>query len=83
MNSENFVAANGEQRIIKKYPKMCIRDRTQHQVALTLDDGPDPQVTPRVLDLLDTGAAKASFFCIGRRARQHPALCRELSLIHI
>ena len=51
---------------------------TQHQVALTLDDGPDPQVTPRVLDLLDTGAAKASFFCIGQRARQHPALCREI-----
>ncbi len=51
---------------------------TQHQVALTLDDGPDPQVTPRVLDLLDAAAARASFFCIGWRARQHPALCREI-----
>lgn len=49
-----------------------------HEVALTIDDGPDPEVTPRVLDLLDAAGAKASFFCIGRRARQHPALCREI-----
>lgn len=50
----------------------------RQQVALTLDDGPDPEVTPRVLDLLDGAGAKASFFCIGWRARQHPGLCREI-----
>src|SRR5512138_1762845 len=48
-------------------------------VALTIDDGPDPEVTPRVLDLLDAAGARASFFCIGRRARAHPALCREIA----
>lgn len=48
------------------------------QVALTFDDGPDPYTTPRVLDLLDGAGAKASFFCIGRRARAHPALVREI-----
>ena len=47
-------------------------------VALTFDDGPDPQVTPRVLDLLDDRGAKASFFCIGTRAALHPALLREI-----
>jgi peptidoglycan/xylan/chitin deacetylase (PgdA/CDA1 family) len=47
-------------------------------VALTIDDGPDPDVTPRVLDLLDTAGAHASFFCIGERARHHPALVREI-----
>ncbi|GAA6143099.1 polysaccharide deacetylase family protein [Hydrogenophaga sp. 5NK40-0174] len=47
-------------------------------VALTLDDGPDPAVTPQVLDLLDAARVKASFFCIGWRARAHPALCREI-----
>ncbi len=47
-------------------------------VALTFDDGPDPQVTPRVLDSLDAAGAKASFFCIGWRAREHPGLCREI-----
>jgi len=48
------------------------------EVALTIDDGPDPEVTPRVLDQLDTAGAKASFFCIGHRARAHPELCREI-----
>lgn len=48
------------------------------QIALTFDDGPDPEVTPRVLDLLDTAGARASFFCIGRRARAHPALVRQI-----
>lgn len=46
--------------------------------ALTLDDGPDPAVTPRVLDLLDRHGVHATFFCIARRARQHPALLREI-----
>lgn len=49
------------------------------EIALTIDDGPDPEVTPRVLDLLDAAGARASFFCIGRRARAHPALCREIA----
>lgn len=47
-------------------------------VALTFDDGPDPEVTPRVLDLLDRHGATASFFCVGARARRHPALVREI-----
>lgn len=52
--------------------------QARREVALTIDDGPDPNVTPRVLDLLDAAGAKASFFCIGRRAREHAVLCREI-----
>lgn len=52
--------------------------QARREIALTIDDGPDPQVTPAVLDLLDAAQAKATFFCIGWRARQHPALCREI-----
>lgn len=48
------------------------------RIALTFDDGPDPEVTPRVLDLLDAHGAKASFFVIGERAARHPALLREM-----
>jgi peptidoglycan-N-acetylglucosamine deacetylase len=48
------------------------------EIALTFDDGPNPEVTPRVLDLLDSANAKASFFCIGELVRQHPALAREI-----
>jgi peptidoglycan/xylan/chitin deacetylase (PgdA/CDA1 family) len=50
----------------------------RNEIALTIDDGPDPDVTPRVLDLLDAAGARASFFCIGWRARENPALCREI-----
>lgn len=42
------------------------------RIALTIDDGPDPDVTPRVLDLLDRYDARATFFCIGDLARCHP-----------
>jgi peptidoglycan-N-acetylglucosamine deacetylase len=52
--------------------------RARREIALTIDDGPDPKVTPAVLDLLDEAQVKATFFCIGWRARQHPALCREI-----
>ncbi len=48
------------------------------EVAITLDDGPDPQLTPAVLDVLDEGGARASFFCIGARAKVQPELCREI-----
>ncbi|RPJ73173.1 MAG: polysaccharide deacetylase family protein, partial [Desulfobacteraceae bacterium] len=52
--------------------------RGERGVSLTFDDGPDPEVTPRVLDVLDTAGARASFFCIGRRVRAHPGLCRDI-----
>ncbi|MEO8080963.1 MAG: polysaccharide deacetylase family protein [Caldimonas sp.] len=48
------------------------------RIALTIDDGPDPDVTARVLDLLDSHAMKATFFCIAEAARRHPALCRDI-----
>ncbi|MFI5006205.1 MAG: polysaccharide deacetylase family protein [Solirubrobacterales bacterium] len=41
-------------------------------VALTFDDGPDPEVTPAVLGLLERAGAKATFFCVGQRAEAHP-----------
>jgi peptidoglycan/xylan/chitin deacetylase (PgdA/CDA1 family) len=43
-----------------------------NQIALTIDDGPHPEVTPRVLDLLERYDARATFFCIGDAARRHP-----------
>lgn len=50
----------------------------RQEIALTIDDGPDPRVTPQVLDLLDCYAARATFFCIGEQALRHPELCREI-----
>jgi len=47
-------------------------------VALTFDDGPDPQVTPLVLDLLDRHGVKATFFVIGSKAEAHPDLIQDI-----
>ena len=51
----------------------------RREICLTFDDGPEPEVTPRVLDLLDRFQAKASFFCIGEKAAAHPELVREIA----
>ncbi len=50
----------------------------RREIALTIDDGPDPEVTPRVLDQLDAHGARATFFCIGELAAQHRDLCAEI-----
>jgi hypothetical protein len=50
----------------------------RREVAITIDDGPDPEVTPAVLDLLEAHGALATFFCIGEQAERHPALCCEI-----
>jgi peptidoglycan/xylan/chitin deacetylase (PgdA/CDA1 family) len=47
-------------------------------VAITIDDGPDPQVTPRVLELLARAGARATFFCVGTRALAQPDLTAEI-----
>ncbi len=51
---------------------------SRNEIALTFDDGPDPEVTPKVLDILDSYHAKASFFVIGDKAAAHPGLVREI-----
>lgn len=47
-------------------------------VALTFDDGPDPEVTPAVLEMLEAAGARATFFCVGRRAEASPDLIAEI-----
>ncbi len=48
------------------------------QLAITIDDGPNPQVTPAVLDILEASKAQATFFCIGQAVQAHPQLAREI-----
>jgi peptidoglycan/xylan/chitin deacetylase (PgdA/CDA1 family) len=48
------------------------------EIAITIDDGPDPRTTPAVLELLAAQGAKATFFCIAGQARVHRALVREI-----
>ena len=48
------------------------------RVAITIDDGPDRNVTPRVLDILQAAGARATFFCIGERVSANLDLAREI-----
>ncbi len=47
-------------------------------VALTFDDGPDPRWTPQLLDVLKRHGAKATFFAVGARIAENPALARRI-----
>ena len=59
--------------------RLPARAAARGEVALSLDDGPDPEVTPRVLELLARRGARATFFCIGERAARHPDLVRAIA----
>jgi len=52
--------------------------RARNAVLLTFDDGPDPDVTPAVLDRLRLHGARAVFFVVGRRIKRAPALIARI-----
>jgi peptidoglycan-N-acetylglucosamine deacetylase len=53
------------------YPTISHGPRDRPRIALTFDDGPDPQVTPSILETLRRYGARATFFVIGRHLEQH------------
>jgi len=61
------------------YPTVTHGPRSGRKVALSFDDGPDPEVTPAVLDALARYGARATFFGIGRALQAHPALARRIA----
>ena len=52
---------------------------SSRKIALTFDDGPNPAVTPRLLELFERHSVRATFFLIGKFARACPELVREIS----
>lgn len=54
------------------------KDDGRKSVYLTFDDGPIPEVTPRVLDLLDRYDIRATFFMVGQNVERHPDLLEEV-----
>ncbi len=58
--------------------RLPVSSASRGEVAITIDDGPDPEVTPQVLSLLAMYRARASFFCVGERVERHPELAREI-----
>lgn len=67
------IPSSGLQRIIWRV------DTSLPLLALTFDDGPDPEFTPAILDLLDRRGLKATFFAMGANATQHQSLLREIA----
>jgi len=51
---------------------------TSRSIHLTFDDGPDPEWTPRVLDVLERAQVRATFFAIGEQAQRSPELVRKI-----
>jgi peptidoglycan-N-acetylglucosamine deacetylase len=60
-------------------PAVCRRAPGHSRIALTFDDGPDPRVTPALLDLLARKKVPAAFFCIGKYVTAHPALAARIA----
>jgi peptidoglycan-N-acetylglucosamine deacetylase len=59
-------------------PTICRGGGERPRVALTYDDGPNPEQTPRLMEILAAHDAHATFFLIGKWAEREPGLVREL-----
>lgn len=72
--SDFQIAMQAEETIVPKYDK----DPSKKRIALTFDDGPHPEVTKQILELLAKYNAKATFFMLGSRVQYYPGLAREV-----
>ena len=61
------------------FGRSVVKAPSQPRVALTFDDGPHPEDTPAILDILKHADARATFFFVGEKARRHPELVRRVA----
>lgn len=65
--------------VAKLFPSLFWEiEEESNGIYLTFDDGPTPEVTPYVLDLLEKFNAKATFFCIGKNILAHPDIFKDI-----
>jgi len=76
-NGELYVDPRGLARGLGCTFEAVAQDR-RRVVYLTFDDGPDPSLTPRILDVLAVHHVQATFFVVGSNARRHPELLRRI-----
>ena len=55
-----------------------VLNNTDKVIALTFDDGPSPQTTPQILDILQRENVKATFFVVGKSVKNHPQLMKQV-----
>jgi peptidoglycan-N-acetylglucosamine deacetylase len=75
------IGALGMGRIRMQFfcPAICRGPDGNRRVALTFDDGPDPNSTPAVLELLNREKISAAFFCVGKNVDAHPQLAARIA----
>ncbi len=66
--------------MLKKLLGRCVWEGTPQSktLALTFDDGPDPDITPLVLDILDELDSRGTFFLVGDRVKKYPQISRSI-----
>jgi len=57
----------------------CRNEESEDEIAITFDDGPDPETTLQVLDILKQNDIKATFFCIGEKVTQYPEVVQRIA----
>ncbi|GAB1724074.1 MAG: polysaccharide deacetylase family protein [Nitrospira sp. CR1.1] len=75
MNPQSFVSAS----VRKVLGSLTHVVTAQAVLSLTFDDGPDPENTPKVLDLLEKYRAHGTFFVVGQAAATHPDIVRRIA----
>jgi len=73
-----IATAYGSFQIRANYFVTSIHKGKKKSIALTFDDGPHPENTPRILDILKDKGVKATFFVIGKNAEKYPDLLRRI-----
>jgi peptidoglycan/xylan/chitin deacetylase (PgdA/CDA1 family) len=73
-----FVAYGAVNARSQLFGETVCRTSQLRKLALTFDDGPNPAITPKLLDLLDRHRAKATFFLVGKHVRSTPTLAKEI-----
>src|SRR5947209_5628276 len=86
MGEEDIAFHTSPESLASSVAPLCARDNVAvwwsgsdagRTIALTFDDGPTPQLTSLVLDILDRARIRATFFVIGDLAQRHPDLVRR------
>jgi len=60
------------------FPSLCKAKTKEKEIVLTFDDGPNPEITPRLLKILEKEKIPATFFCIGNQVNEHPKIIKEI-----
>lgn len=78
LNDPDQISGEVYQSIPKSFEMERLGDAEAKEVVLTFDDGPDPEYTTRILNILNQYGIKATFFVIGKNAMLHPEVVKQV-----